>query len=253
MAIGGKTLGIVSGLAVGLSLGVVLAALNPIVPQTGSSVPSAPVEEIVLAPQPEVKSDPSLPKLSMVDTTPETKAETRSESDVKTEPVANIINDDPIAAEIDEPPVEVIEPPVEPEVTSVPPQTAELETLQAVDAPETQLALVLPENAQQNDLGAAPEQPTSAQNDARPNVSSEPAQAIDLAEPDLETDSPRVTVAEPATTDTIETATVAEPEPIAEPSAIVSNEPIVATLPKIQDPIAPKTAKKAPSNPIGSP
>lgn len=227
MAIGGKkSLGIVSGLAVGLTSGVFLAALNPIVPQTGSSVPITAVEEIAMAPEPKVKSDPSLPKLSMVDTTPET--------------ITESIVEPKIVAEISEPPVvEEAEPSIEPEVTSEAPQTAELETLEPVGEPETQLALVLPENTQQNDLVAAPQQPTAAQNDTQPNVSSKHAQAIDLAEPKLEIDSPSVAVAQPVTVDTVETATVAEPEPTAEPSAIIPSNTVVATLPKIQDPIAP--------------
>ena len=230
MAIGGKSLGIVSGLAVGLTSGVILAALNPIVPQKGASVSIAAVDEIALAPEPETKSDPSLPKLSMVDTTPE--ASTESESSVEPEAVVAIT----------EPSGEVNEPTIEPEVTSEPPQTIELETLEPVGEPETQLALVLPENTQQNDLSSAPQQLISAQNDTQPNVSSEPAQAIDLAEPNLETDSPIVTVAEPVTSDAVEIASVSEPEPTAEPSAIIPNDTVVASLPKIQDPIAPKRA-----------
>ena len=45
MAIGGKTLGIVSGLAVGLTSGVILAALNPIVPQKGEPAEQKSIEE----------------------------------------------------------------------------------------------------------------------------------------------------------------------------------------------------------------
>ena len=240
MAIGGKTLGIVSGLAVGIVSGVMLAALNPIVPKTGDPVETESVDQVSELEPTQKAADPALPRLSMVepeieqseepgptvDVTPTDEDETPA---VEQETVAKVED-----VETPEP-----EPIVESELTSEPPQTVELETLDPVTEPDTQHALVLPENADTSGIDAAPEEPSTAQSGARPNVFNTPAAAVDLAEPTLDTNSPDVAQAEPASQGTIETSTVKAPEPTTEPSVISPTETVVAALPKIEDPAAP--------------
>ncbi len=234
MAIGGKTLGIVSGLTVGLTSGVILAALNPIVPTKGDPAQTQPIEEARIAPAPEQTSEPALPKLSMVDTTPDAEPVTEEA------PIAEVEAEVEVAEpEVSEPVVEeseAIEPSIEPT------QTAEVETLDPIEEPTTELAMVLPENSETADVDAAPEQPEAASNDDQPIVSTEPAAAVELAEPTLDTQSPEVDTTEIAKADPVEVTSVAEAEQTQEPTALSPTETVVASLPTIQDPEQPKPA-----------
>ena len=242
MAIGGKTLGIVSGLAVGLTSGVILAALNPIVPQKGEPADTQPIKEAVVAPEAEENADPALPKLSMVDTSETSEneetienddvAETTTEPKVEPAPSAEVV--DPV----EEQPA-LIEPSVE---VSLPEQP---ESLDADTNSATEQAAVLSENAITADTAVAPEEPATASNDTQPNIATEPAEAIKLAEPVLDTESPEVNVAKPAPTDPIKVSEVAEAVQAEEPSALIPTETVVASLPIVEEAEAPK-AKIAP-------
>ena len=72
MAIGGRTLGIVSGLAVGLVFCVFLVVLNPIISKLGDATVTQPIDKLVVLSELEKKTDTALPKRSEEDAAPET-------------------------------------------------------------------------------------------------------------------------------------------------------------------------------------
>lgn len=240
MAIGGKTLGIVSGLAVGLTSGVILAALNPIVPQKGEPAETQPIEEAAVAPAPEEKADPALPKLSMVDTkpAPETEEATTSETAVRDEAQISDVQEEPITEaevpEIVEP--KLVEPSVEPTLS------AEVETLDPIEEPTIELAMVLPEESDDLNEETAPEQPSVAQSVEQPNVSTEPADAVALAESTLDTESPEVVATEITDSESVDVSEVADVEQAEEPVELAPVETVVTSLPTIEDPETPKPA-----------
>ena len=233
MAIGGKTLGIVSGLAVGLTSGVILAALNPIVPPKGNVKTDVAIDDSSAGVEETESADPALPKLSMVDPKTDNDVQT-AEDEPAVEELAPVEKKPEIAA--------VEENITEPLDKSEPPKLSEADKLGPVEDPDTELAMVLPENASVGDLDAAPEQPSAAQGDKSPKLSTKPADAVQLAEPDLETDGPSVANVEPNDNADVETAAVAAPESLDEPLELSTNAPSVATLPTIADPEAPEPA-----------
>lgn len=237
MAIGGKTLGIVSGLAVGLTSGVILAALNPIVPQTGDPAPTQPIDEVAVAPAPAEKTEPALPKLSMVETPQEVELSPAPETAV--DEVADVVEPDAEPEEVVEaeaPAPELAEPNVSTDLATDP------EAMDQGTEPATELALVLPENSDTAAIEDAPAEPSEAASDATPTVSTEPAEAVKLAEPTLDTQSPEVDATEIAQTDPVAVSDVAEPSQTEEPSALATAETVVASLPTIEDPEAPQPA-----------
>ncbi len=216
MAIGGKSLGIVSGLAVGLTSGVILAALNPVIPRTDSTQIADAPEASQIEDVKEPSNDPALPKLSMVDTAP-----TVEEAVIEPE---------------QEPEVE--EPAVVAEI-SEPPKTGDADTLEPVVTPEKQ-AIALPIDADVTTEIVDPVEPTVVAADSQPQLSTDPAKAIELAEPTLQTESPDVVVAALVTTETLETADLSEPEADQEPTELSPVDDTVAALPVIENPAPPK-------------
>lgn len=235
MAIGGKTLGIVSGLAVGLTSGVILAALNPIVPPKGDPAQTHPIADAGVSSEPVEKADPALPKLSMVDTSPEA-ADAPAAPGVQDEPTAQVTEPNDGVAE------PVVAEPVLEQPSVEPTQTAELETLAPIQKTTTELALVLPENSDASDVDAAPEHPVAASIDTQPTVSTDPAEAVTLAEPTLDTQSPRVGTAIIAKAAPVDVTAVDAAKQTQEPTELAPSQTVVASLPTIEDPETPKPA-----------
>ena len=177
MANWGKTAGIMSGLAVGLSGGVFLAAMNPILPRTDTTpVAQAPTQQSAQASgigqSDESDSQESAPKLSLV-----------QEATPSPDPITAL----PEQSTALDTPVSVGQSSVAPKASDV----AELGTDTTLPM-ETELAMVVP------DAEAAPEAAIQTllnrdeKAETQPKVSTIPAEPVVLVKPAAETNSPDV-------------------------------------------------------------
>lgn len=177
MANWGKTAGIMSGLAVGLSGGVFLAAMNPILPRTDTtSVAQAPMQQSAqdsgVDQGAEAGSQDMAPKLSLV------QAATPSPEPVTALPEQSAALDAPVSVG----------------QSSVAPKASDVAELGAdTTLPgETELAMVVP------DAEAAPQAAIQTllkrdeQAETQPNVSTIPAEPVVLVKPAADTNSPVV-------------------------------------------------------------
>lgn len=175
MANWGKTAGIMSGLAVGLSGGVFLAAMNPILPRTDTTkVAQAPMQQTAqdsgVDQGAESVSQESAPKLSLV-----------QQATPSPEPVTAL----PELSGASDAPVNVGQSSAAPKASDVAGLGAETPLPE-----ETELAMVVP------DADAAPQAAVQTllerddQAETQPNVSTIPAEPVVLVKPAADTNSP---------------------------------------------------------------
>ncbi|MAD94450.1 MAG: hypothetical protein CML33_03025, partial [Rhodobacteraceae bacterium] len=200
MAIGGKTLGIVSGVAVGLCFCVLLAVLNPIISKLGDPSGTQPIENFVVLSELEKKTDTALPKRSGEDATPKNMKKVEKEVITKK---GDIVEVEPA------PDLEFLSPfLVKPFVS------AEVKTFNAIDPPEINLRTIL-----QADIHGLGEEPLSILSSLakifnEPKVSTEPSKSIVLIEPKFSILSPDVPAIKREDTVKLDVSKIAEIEPM---------------------------------------
>lgn len=199
MAIGGRTLGIVSGLAVGLVFCVFLVVFNPIITKLGDATRTQPIEKLVILSELEKKIDTALPRRSEEEATPETIKKVEIEVITKKEDVAEVV---PV------PDLEFLS-----HFLVKPTVSVELETFNLIDPPKINLKTMLPANIHGSGDEPMPIFLSSAIIFNEPKVSAEPSKSIVLTEPKFSILSPDVPVIKRENTVKLDISRIAEVEP----------------------------------------
>jgi cell division septation protein DedD len=199
MAIGGRTLGIVSGLAVGLVVCVFLVVLNPIISKLGDATGTRPIEKLVILSELEKKTDTALPMRSEEDATPETIKKVEIEEITQKEDVAEVV---PV------PDLRFLSP-----FLVKPTVSAELETVNLIDPPKINLRTILPA-----DVHGSGEEPLPVLLSLviifnEPKVSADSSKSIVLTEPKFSILSPDVPVIKVENTVKLDFSKIVEVEP----------------------------------------
>ena len=199
MAIGGRTLGIVSGLAVGLVFCVFLVVLNPIISKLGDATGIQPIEKLVVLSELEKKTDTALPKRSEEDAAPETIKKVEIEVITKKEDIAEVM---PV------PDLGFLSPFLLKRTVS-----AELETVSLIDPPKINLRAILPADIHGSGEEPLPVPLSSAIIFNEPKVSADPSKSIVLTEPKFSILSPDVPVIKRENTVKLDFSKIADVEP----------------------------------------
>jgi polysaccharide deacetylase 2 family uncharacterized protein YibQ len=180
MISGGKSLGIVAGLAVGVCAGVLLAALNPVLPNRDETKIALTPVAGELTSGPVQSSENTAPDLGLSEiTTPKAEA-------IAALPQQPVVNEPLVAIELQNP---------TPHASDI----AELTTHGATETTEPEIVLPVANAAPKNTNLAAESLAANEASESIPLVSSKPADPIMLDQPLAETESPDLNQAELAT------------------------------------------------------